>query len=492
MFGWFKKPQVQHSLEKPVFLYNTLTGTKEAFKPLGRTVRMYNCGPTVYDRQHIGNLSAAVFADVIGRMLIYNGFKVKQAINITDFGHLVSDADEGEDKMTKALRREKLPITMANMKILADRYTEQYLGDIRALGVDTERIVFPRASEYVGAQIALIKTLTEKGYTYDTPDGLYFETSRFPSYGALGNVRAQKLQEGARVATNTSKRSSTDFVLWKKDLLCGWQSPWGMGFPGWHIECSAMIRATLGEQIDIHTGGIEHVPIHHNNEIAQSEAATGRAPFVKYWMHRAHIQIDGHKIAKSEGNSIFLEDIVSRHFHPLALRYWFLTSHYSTPANFVWEALDGATKAFFELHQFVAMHRTNDGAVPLHWKERFQMYINDNLDTPKAIALLWEMLKDTAVSNADKAALLCDADRVLGIGLESPPDEIVAFVKKSVPTAVDAANIPAQLQTLLDERDAARSAKDWTKADVIRAQIEEKGFLLVDTASGAKLQKKYP
>src|SRR3989338_7170653 len=267
----------------PLYLYNTLGKSKQIFTlpAQASAVRMYNCGPTVYDVQHIGNLSMFVFADTLRRALEYNNFSVKQVINITDVGHLTSDADEGEDKMTKGLKREGKKLTLENMRELGERYTQIFLDDLRKLNIDTSRITFPRASDYIPAQIAMITTLQEKGYAYTTEDGVYFDTSRFPAYGALGGVNIEGQKEGARVAIKSEKRNAADFALWKLDSKLGWDSPWGKGFPGWHIECSAMIRAILGEQIDIHTGGIEHIGVHHNNEIAQSEAATGKKPFVK-------------------------------------------------------------------------------------------------------------------------------------------------------------------------------------------------------------------
>ncbi|HVM73432.1 MAG TPA: hypothetical protein VMU13_00955, partial [Candidatus Paceibacterota bacterium] len=296
------------STGEPLYLHNTLGGKTERFElpPRVHTVRMYNCGPTVYGVQHIGNLSMFVFTNILRRALEYNDFKVKQVINITDFGHLTSDADEGEDKMTKGLKREKMKVTMENMTVLAERYTTVFLEDLIRLNIDTTRIEFPRASAYIAAQIAMIQSLEEKGYAYRTNSGVYFDTARFRDYGVLGGIDLSGQKEGAglrqgsggqstHVEVNPEKHSPHDFVLWKSDAHLGWNSPWGMGFPGWHIECSAMIRAVLGEQIDIHTGGIEHIPIHHNNEIAQSEAATGKKPLSRFWLHRAHIQIEGGK-----------------------------------------------------------------------------------------------------------------------------------------------------------------------------------------------------
>ncbi|HEV3245506.1 MAG TPA: cysteine--tRNA ligase, partial [Candidatus Paceibacterota bacterium] len=287
--------------KQPLYLFNTLGKAKREFTlpPRVHTVRMYNCGPTVYGTQHVGNLSMFVFTDVLRRALEYNGFAVKQVINITDFGHLSSDADEGEDKMTKGLKREKMAVTMENMTKLAEKYTEIFLNDLRSLNIAIDTIAFPRASAYIAAEIALVQTLVEKGYAYEGASAVYYDTSRFPAYGELGGVDLEGLKAGARINVSEEKHHPTDFVLWKKDQKMGWDSPWGKGFPGWHIECSAMINSTLGKQIDIHTGGIEHIPVHHNNEIAQSEAANGKQ-FVRVWLHSEFLSdATGEKMSKS-------------------------------------------------------------------------------------------------------------------------------------------------------------------------------------------------
>jgi cysteinyl-tRNA synthetase len=477
MFGWlFRNATVMKPGAMPLYFHNTLGNKREEFKPRGGVVKMYNCGPTVYDVQQIGNLSSSggVFGDTVRRVLEYNGYSVKQVINITDFGHLVSDADEGEDKMTKGLKREGMDLTLENMKKLADRYTSMFMRDIAALNVVVDKIEFPRASAYIPAQIALIKTLIEKGYAYKIKDGLYFNTALFPQYGALGGISKERQEDGARIAANPEKKNSADFALWKLNDAVGWDSPWGKGFPGWHIECSAMIRSILGEQIDIHTGGPEHVAIHHNNEIAQSEAASGKSPFARYWLHRAHIQLEGHKIAKSLGNTVYLKDVIDRGFDPLALRYWFLTAHYRSHANFTWEALGGAATALRRLHQTFSAIADTNGAIPRLWQSKFHERINDDLDTPGAIAVMWEMLKDEKVAPADKKATLLDFDRVLGIGL----------VGHSGATAI---SIPGDVQKLVEEREVARKEKKWKRADELRAKIKAKGFEIEDAKNGARL-----
>ncbi len=474
MFEWLFGSRASSSPRIPLYFHNTLGNVREEFKPRGSAVKMYNCGPTVYDIQTIGNLSSSggVFGDTVRRVLEYNGYAVKQVINITDFGHLVSDADDGEDKMTKALKKEGLALTLENMNMVAEKYTDIFMKDIAALGVVTDKIEFPRASGYVPAQIALIQTLDEKGYAYKTKDGLYFNTSLFAKYGALGGIGGE--QGAERIAHNPEKKSPADFALWKFNDAVGWESPWGKGFPGWHIECSAMIRSILGECIDIHTGGIEHVSIHHNNEIAQSEAASGKSPFARHWLHRAHIQIDGHKISKSLGNTLYLKDIIERGFDPLALRYWFLTAHYRTGANFTWVALEGAATALKRLHGTARGFPDKPGAIPSKWQKKFHERINDDLDTPGAIAVMWEMLKDESLSDVDKKAALLDFDRVLSVGLAQ---------QFSAP----AVHIPDELRKLADEREVARAEKNWARADDLRAQIHSKGFEVEDAASGPKL-----
>ena len=403
--------------------FNTMGKEKQRFLPVpdAKEVRMYNCGPTVYGRQHIGNLSMFVFTDVLRRVLEYNDLQVKQVINITDFGHLSSDADEGEDKMSIGLRREGLEPTLENMHALAEKYAALFFNDIKALNVRTEKIQFPRASEHVPGQIAMIRTLEEKGYAYRTPEGMYFDTARFPEYGKLGDIDLAGLRAGARVASS-HKKNPTDFILWKSSDGLGWDSPWGKGFPGWHIECSAMVRATLGQQIDIHTGGIEHIPVHHNNEIAQSECATGKRPFSRFWLHRAHLQLAGAKIAKSEGNVVYLPDIIERGFHPLSLRYLLLGAHYRTPANFTWDALDASQRAYAKLLALFLPLPNENAEVPARWKARFLARIDDDLDTPGALATLWEMTKDKTLSPAQLRAALLDFDRVLGLDFAEPDE----------------------------------------------------------------------
>ena len=451
-------------------LHNTLTNKKEKFESLEKgAVKMYNCGPTVYGRQHIGNLSMFVFADILRRTLEYSGLKVKQVINFTDFGHLSGDndgqADEGEDRMSKGLKREGFALTLENMRKLAEKYANIFLSDLKLLNIDPEKIIFPYASDYIEEQINLIKILEEKGFAYSGEQGVYFDTKKFPNYGKLGNINLEGLEEGARVS-KTEKQNPTDFILWKSDKKLGWESPWGLGFPGWHIECSAMIIKILGEQIDIHTGGIEHIGVHHNNEIAQSEAATGTSPFSKFWLHREHIKIDDMKISKSEGTAFYMDDLLKHKIHPLSFRYWLLTSHYKTPANFTWEGVLGAQNAYEKrLSSFKELPEEsgNDGEIVSGFEEA----ISDDLNTPKVMALLQDAKSKYAISKIDS---------VLGLKIETLSKEIFE-------------NIPDEILELKKERDDARSRKDWQRSDELRVEIEKEGYILEDKIESGTIRR---
>lgn len=480
----------------PIFLHNTLGNEKQSFTLPTRvhTVRMYNCGPTVYGPQHIGNLSMFVFTDVLRRMFEYNNFPVKQVINFTDFGHLSGDnegnADAGEDRMSKGLKREGMKPTLENMKILAKRYADLFLQNLNELNINTQKITFPYASEFIPAQIAMIRSLEDKGYAYKTKDGVYFDTSMFKDYGKLGDIDLAGLKEGARIGVSAEKRSPTDFLLWKSDKKIGWESPWGLGFPGWHIECSAMIRATLGEQIDIHTGGIEHIPIHHNNEIAQSEAATGKRPLSRFWLHRAHIQIDGGKIAKSKGKAIYLADVVEKGFHPIALRYLFLGAHYRTSMNFTWDSLTAAQNAYARLVATRLSLTTEPGEIAESYRARFNERINDDLDTAGAIAVLWEMLKDDTLSDASRLTTLLDFDRVLGLNLAIPDSQALTLAKAESKDYLKPEEYSEQITDILKRRDEARAEKKWTTADALRDELDVLGLGVEDAQSGAKVYRK--
>lgn len=484
MFGFLKATKTDTKKDvalPPLRLHNTFSGNTEVFVPLSKhEVKMYNCGPTVYNTQHIGNMRAAVLADLLHRTFVAWKYSVKQVINITDFGHLASDADEGEDKMTTGLKREGMALTLENMRLLAEKYTQTYFDDIDALGVTRSAITFPRASDYIPEQIALIQSLEQKGYAYCIKDSVYFDTAKFPQYGKLGGINLAGQKDGARVETNKEKKNPIDFVLWKGSKKIGWESPWGRGFPGWHIECTAMIFSLLGKQIDVHTGGIEHIPVHHNNEIAQAEAASGKQ-FVRYWLHNDHITIEGKKISKSLGNTVYLHNVVDKGFSPRALRYWFLTAQYRTPANFTWDAMAGADTALTRLQRFFLSLPSNSEPADPSFMADFYAAIADDLNTPVAVARIWELVKDAMVPPGAKRTSLLLADAVLGLGLSDKKHSAKLVVTEALPEIVRA---------LVAEREDARKAKDFTRADVLRQEIADHDYIVNDTDAGPALSKK--
>jgi len=481
MFTFFKKKPATKL--PPLMLRNTLSGQSEAFVPLKRgVVKMYNCGPTVYDRQHIGNLRPYVFADTLRRTLEAWGHKVEQVINITDVGHLVSDADEGEDKLEKSAKERKL-----SAQNIAHEVTDWWFADLDHLGINRKRIQFPRATEFIGEIIALVKALEQKGYAYRIDDGVYFDTSRFAGYGKLGHIDLSGLREGARVEENPQKRGPHDFALWKLSQKGAkrqqeWASPWGKGFPGWHIECTAMIFKLLGRQIDIHTGGIDHIPVHHNNEIAQAEALTAKQ-YARYWMHNEFITIEGKKISKSLGNTVYLQQIAERGLAPRALRYLYLTAHYRAPMNFTWSAIEAADQALTRLrHMYLELPASGMPADPAFVADVYAA-LADDLNTPRALARLWEMLKDPALSPATKKAGLVLADTLLGLGLgERGPEAKVKVLSVT--------ELPEGVRELVAAREAARQNKEWERADEYRADLESAGYTIKDTADGPQILKK--
>ncbi len=454
-----------------IYFKNTLSGKIEEFKPIDpKTVGMYNCGPTVYGKPHIGNLKAYVFADLIKNTLIYNGYNVHQVINITDVGHLISDADEGADKIEQQAQKEHI-----DAKVITEKYTKNFMEALTMLNIDISSIEFPKASEHIQEQIELIQILETKGYTYKTSDGIYFDTSKFSQYGELGNIDIEGLKEGARVEANTEKRNITDFALWKfskEKRQQEWESPWGVGFPGWHIECSAMSHKYLGATFDIHTGGIDHIPTHHQNEIAQSTCAYD-APLAHYWLHLNHITIDGKKISKSLGNSLYLEDLDQKGISPLAYKYWLYTSHYSTRSNFTFESAHAAMIGMQKIKNFLNSIEEKNGeensntAVFLSYKEKFLSYINEDLNTPKAIALMFDLIKDSTLADIDKKTLLLDFDTVLKLDLDKKDEDT---------------EIPSEIIEFAKRRKIARDSKDFALADALREEIEKKGFILRDTS----------
>ncbi len=450
-------------------IYNTLTKKEEEIVPINPgKIGMYSCGPTVYNFAHIGNLRSYVFADILKRTLQYEGMDVKHVINITDVGHLVSDGDDGDDKMTKALKREGLPMTLEAMKEIAVKFEHAFVDDLKKLNIILPDFL-PRATDHISEDIEIIKKLDEKGFVYKTSDGLYFDTSKDSSYGRLGGLSDEN--EG-RIETNSEKKNPRDFSLWKLNQELGWETPWGKGFPGWHIECSGMSMKYLGEHFDIHTGGIDHIPIHHNNEIAQSENSTGKN-YVNYWIHNSFLNIDSQKISKSLGNDVYLKTIVEKGFSPIDYRYFLLQGNYRSLINFTWEALEASQNALRKLRNLFIDLGTDTGSVNHAYTKSFQEALDENLNTPGALAVMWELAHDREILNADKRATLIDMDRVLGLGMAS-------WVRDS---------IPAEVMALVQERANAKSMKDWAKADELRDQITNLGYEILDKGEDFEIRK---
>ena len=461
-------------------LFNTASRNLEDFIPREEgVVTMYNCGPTVYNYVHVGNLRAYVFADILRRTLELQGYRVEQVVNITDVGHLVSDQDEGDDKMEIGARREGKHVE----EIIAV-YSEAFHMDLALLQILPAKS-YPRATAYIVEQRAMIETLAKKGYTYLTSDGIYFDTSRFPRYADFARLDVKGMKAGLRVDMG-EKLNPTDFAVWKfspEDLPAQadgrhreqeWDSPLGLprkGFPGWHIECSAIIKKLLGDTIDIHTGGIDHIPIHHTNEIAQSECAND-SPFVRFWLHSAFMNVDGEKMSKSLGNTYRLTDLHERGIPPLAFRYWLLTAHYRTQVNFTWKALAGAQSAYNRLTNFVIENLGASGSINKEYTNKLHTSLEDDLNTANAVALIWALMKDSALSLGDKLTTLYQFDDLLGLGLRD-------IVAKST-----LAPVPHEVQALADSRKIAREEKNWAESDRLRDAIKEAGFEVKDTASG--------
>lgn len=451
-----------------ISFHNSLTNKVEPFVPLkDGGVKMYHCGPTVYDFVHIGNLRSFILADLVRRYFEYTDFKVTQVMNITDIGHLSGDDDDGEDKMTKALKREGKPLTMEAMQELADFYTERFKEDTLSLSILPPHHL-PKASNHIQEDIELIKELDAKDFVYKTSDGLYFDTSKDPHYGKLGGIGGTT---ESRIGEKSEKKNQRDFSLWKFNTELGYEAPWGHGFPGWHIECSAMSQKYLGKTFDIHTGGMDLAPIHHNNEIAQSENACG-CEFARVWLHNEFVILDGSKMAKSDGNIIKLKDIVEKGFSLLAYRYFLLLSHYRTPTNFSWEALEAAQTAYRRLKETMSSEK---GIVNEEYKSKFLGALENDLNTSQALAVVWDLIKDESVSKGDKNSTLLDFDKVLGLNLSQNEFEVK--------------EIPSDIQDLINEREVARKNKDFAKSDELRDSINKKGFVIEDSGDSYKISK---
>lgn len=462
-------------------LYNTLTRKVEEFKPIEEgKVGIYSCGPTVYDHPHIGNMRTYTSVDLLRSVLEYNGFQVRQVMNITDVGHLFGDQDMGEDKIEEAARG-----TKKTAFEIAREYEEEFFQVMSALNVQ-KPIVVARATEHIAEMIEFIKKIEDKGFTYQTSDGLYFDTSKLADYGILSNIPLSKLKEGARVEKNPEKKNPIDFALWKfspkdRKRQMEWDSPWGVGFPGWHIECSAMSTKYLGPVFDIHTGGEDHVNIHHTNEIAQSQGAYGKIP-ARFWFHGIFLMVDGAKMSKSLGNFYTMADIQAKGFKMMSLRYLFLTSHYRSRLDFTWEALASAEQALERLQNLVSGWQKGEGRITLNeenlekikkFQQDFMTAINNDLDTPRALAILWQVAKSD-LPDPDKKDLVFQFDQVLRLNLAVPSLKEV---------------VPDKIKAKVSQREEKRKEGKWEEADRIRQELEKEGFMIEDTPEGTRTKK---
>jgi len=458
-------------------LYNTLTRQKEEFVPLeDNRVRMYSCGPTVYNYAHIGNLRTYVFMDILRRTLKYNGYELYNAMNITDVGHLVSDEDEGEDKMVKGAREQK-----KTPWEIAEYYTAAFMRDIAALNIEKPEVI-PKATEHIKEMIEFVEGLLEKGYAYETSDGIYFDISKFKDYGKLSRLNLEEQMAGARVEVNDEKRHPADFALWKKapkEHIMQWESPWGMGYPGWHIECSAMSRKYLGDTFDIHTGGVDHIPVHHENEIAQSEALLGK-PAVRYWLHGEFMMVNNGKMSKSLGNTYTISDLKEKGYNPLAFRYMCLNAHYRNKLNFTWDVMQASQVSYDRFIEGALQHKEGTAVIPkdvlTSFLTEFEEAINDDLNIPKALGVAWNMVRYPEKSK-DIYELLLKMDSVFGLGIEDAG-------KKDAEPELD-----SEIEQLIEERQQARKEKNWKRADEIRDRLKEMGIELQDTPQGVKWKR---
>ncbi|MFH1427110.1 MAG: cysteine--tRNA ligase [Patescibacteria group bacterium] len=488
-----------------LYLYNTLSKKKEEFKPIktspqpspykgeGAVVGLYTCGPTVYNFAHIGNLRTYIFEDILKRILLFNGYQVKHVMNITDVGHLIGDRDMGEDKLEVGAKREG-----KTAKEIAEFYTKAFKDDLSKLNIMQDDIIWLKATDTIPEQIKLIKVLEKKGYTYKTSDGIYFNTAKFKNYNKLSHQNLEKLRAGARVEKNDEKINPTDFALWKfstphpSPLLAKeretkgkrqqeWESPWGVGFPGWHIECSVMSVLGLGKQLDIHCGGIDHIDVHHTNEIAQSEAATGKK-FFNYWCHGAFLNIaGGKKMAKSQENFLTLNNaFIKKAINPLVFRFASLQTHYRKPMEYSEKAMKNAEKGLEHLYNQVrdlGSRNQEAGKININFKNKFIKAINDDLNMAIAMAVLQDLLK-SKLSNRGKMTTILDFDKVLGLDLDK-----IASVG-----AIH--ELPGKIKGLVRERERARTEKDYKKSDQLRKEIEKLGYRVEDSKDGMRVFKK--
>ena len=461
-------------------LYNTLTKQKEEFKPLeGNEVRIYTCGPTVYSFAHIGNFRAYVFMDTLRRVLKENGYTLKHVMNITDVGHLESDADEGEDKMEKAARKEnKDPYEIATY------YTDIFFRDMGRLHIERPEII-AKATDHISDMLEFVKTLVENGYAYETSKAIYFDISKLDKYPVLSNRNLDDQIAGARVDVDPEKRNPYDFAVWIKapeNHIMKWESPWGLSYPGWHLECSAMGRKYLGDEFDIHTGGVDHIPTHHENEIAQSKGCTGHIP-AKRWMHVEFLQVDGGKMSKSLGNTYTLDQLQEKGIEPLAYKMFCYTAHYRTKLNFTFEGALSTQKALNRLREGYLTHLQNDEKIDeeeiKEYKQRFLDAVNDDLNMPLAMGIVWEVVRNNKKSK-QFAELLLEFDRILGLDLEN---------SKKYLEEQENVELPKEILELVEQRKIARENKDWAESDRIRDVLKEKGYTVKDTKEGQIIEQ---
>ena len=454
--------------------YNTLKRKKEIFKPLKKDgIGLYTCGPTVYWYAHIGNLRTYIFNDILKRVLEYNKYKVKHIMNITDVGHLTSDADIGEDKIELRAKKEKKTAWQ-----IAEFYTKAFQKDIKVLNIKSPD-KWIKATNTIKEQIDLIKLLEKKGYTYQIEDGVYFNTSEIKDYGKLTGSKKRKLKPGARIKMVEGKKNPTDFALWKfapkgVKRQMEWKSPWGKGFPGWHTECVAISIKYLGIPFDIHTGAIDLIPTHHTNEIAQAEAGYNK-DLAKFWLHGEYLILKQGKMAKSKGDIITIDSLIKKEINPFAFRYLCLQTHYRSKLTFSWESLESAQNALDNLYE-KTLQIKHKGTEFLTFKElgSFKKYINNDLNTPKALALMWNLIKDNKIPNKEKYALLLEFDKIFGLNLDK--------VKKP--------RVPQKIKKLAEQREKYRKEKNWKKADKIRKEIEKLGYKIKDTSKGPEVKTK--
>lgn len=461
-------------------LYNTLTRKKEEFKPLeGNEVRIYSCGPTVYSYAHIGNFRAYVFMDTLRRVLKANKYSLKHVMNITDVGHLESDADEGEDKMEKAAKKEnKDPYEIANF------YTDIFFKDMGRLNIEKPEII-AKATEHISDMLEFVKKIIENGYAYETSKAIYFDISKLDHYPVLSNRNLDDQIAGARVDVDKEKKNPYDFALWIKapeNHIMKWESPWGLSYPGWHLECSAMGRKYLGDEFDIHTGGVDHIPTHHENEIAQSKGCTGHIP-AKSFMHVEFLQVDGGKMSKSLGNTYTLDNLKEKGIEPLAYKLFCYTAHYRTKLNFTFESALSSQKALNRLREGYLLHKEAKEQIEEEkineYKTRFIDAVNDDLNMPLAMGIVWEVVRNQ-VKSEQYAKLLVEFDKILGLKIENSKE----YLKEQ-----EKIELPQEILELIEQRKKARETKNWAESDRIRDELKEKGYIVKDCKEGMTIEK---